>query len=264
MKSATKFRRRRSSIAASIRSRIEAEGERVWREADFRGLCRGGSSSQSGQAVSQALSRLARQGVIQRVGKGLYYRGRDTAFGPSVPSPTAMQRLPIPGRAIFPAGLAAAGLLGFTTQQPAKAEIATTGTGLPRLIVGRQTIIRTRRPEAWRDLEPEEASLLDFLRQRGATSELSPADTVDRLLTLCKKPGRFTRLCKVAATEPPRCRAMLGAIGQQLGRPARQLETLRRSLNPLSRFDFGKLAALEHSRDWQAQGERGREAFRAP
>jgi hypothetical protein len=56
---------------------------------------------------------------------------------------------------------------------------------------------------------------------------------------------------------------MLGAIGQQLGRPSRQLDMLRRSLNPLSRFDFGKLAALEYAKDWQAQGERGREAVRA-
>jgi hypothetical protein len=46
---------------------------------------------------------------------------------------------------------------------------------------------------------------------------------------------------------------MLGAIGQQLGRPRSQLAPLRISLNPFSRFDFGVLAALAHAGEWQAK-----------
>ena len=46
---------------------------------------------------------------------------------------------------------------------------------------------------------------------------------------------------------------MLGAIGEQLGQPEARLFGLRKSLNPLSRFDFGNLAALEHARQWQAK-----------
>jgi hypothetical protein len=44
-----------------------------------------------------------------------------------------------------------------------------------------------------------------------------------------------------------------GAIGQQFGQPGSRLAVLRKSLNPLSRFDFGSLAALEHAREWQAK-----------
>lgn len=54
-------------------------------------------------------------------------------------------------------------------------------------------------------------------------------------------------------TEPPRVRAMLGALGQQAGSPRDKIRQLRESLNPLSRFDFGPLAALEHAREWQAK-----------
>ncbi len=64
-----------------------------------------------------------------------------------------------------------------------------------------------------------------------------------------------------APSEPPRVRAMLGAIGQQLGCSEDQLAPLRRSLNPLSRFEFGGLAALEFARQWQAKERKGSEAI---
>ena len=99
---------------------------------------------------------------------------------------------------------------------------------------------------------------LEVLRQRGSTSELSANQTVRRLLAIVNKPGRFVRLCRMAASEPPRVRAMLGAIGQQLRRSPRELTRLRSTLNPLSKFDFGKLAALKHAAEWQARLERAR------
>jgi hypothetical protein len=46
---------------------------------------------------------------------------------------------------------------------------------------------------------------------------------------------------------------MLGAIAEQLEMPHNKLATIRASLNPLSRFDFGSLSALEHSGRWQAK-----------
>jgi hypothetical protein len=46
---------------------------------------------------------------------------------------------------------------------------------------------------------------------------------------------------------------LLGALGQQAGMPESTLEALRDSLNPLSRFDFGLLRALDHARPWQAK-----------
>src|SRR6185437_6885630 len=51
-----------------------------------------------------------------------------------------------------------------------------------------------------------------------------------------------------------RVRAMLGAIGEQIGQPGSVLAELREGLNPLSRFDFGILAALAYARRWLAKG----------
>jgi hypothetical protein len=53
-------------------------------------------------AVAQALSRLARQGQLRRLGKGLYYRPRETTFGPSLPNPAVIRALPLRQRAVFP------------------------------------------------------------------------------------------------------------------------------------------------------------------
>jgi hypothetical protein len=237
--------------ASIVRNRIESGGERVWRLIDFAGMPR--------MAVAQTLSRLTRQGIIQRLGKGLYYRPQQTPFGLSRPNAARIRSLPGRNR-VFPAGTAAANVLGFTTQNPARVELATDGLSLPRLIVGKDTVIHTRRPASWRELSETDAALLDFLRNRGASSELSLTETVDKLLGYCRESGRFARLLKVAASEPPRVRAMLGAIGQQLGLPAARLSMLRRGLNPLSRFDFGALAALTYAKQWQAKERASHEA----
>jgi hypothetical protein len=65
-------------------------------------------------------------------------------------------------------GRAAAHLLGFTTRNPARVERAADGLSLPRLIVGRDAVIHTRRPEVWRALPVIAAALLGFLRVLGS------------------------------------------------------------------------------------------------
>jgi hypothetical protein len=65
--------------------------------------------------------------------------------------------------------------------------------------------------------------------------------------------GRYEKLVQIAASEPPRVRAMLGAIGQQLKKDEALQKKLRASINPLSRFDFGILRGLKHAAAWQAK-----------
>ena len=165
-----------------------------------------------------------------------------------------MRNLAAARKTVFPSGIAAANLHGFTTQTPGRAEVATSGFTLPRKLLGSDTIIHTRRPDAWTGLRETDAALLDFLRRAGRTSELSPEETVQRTLALFRQRGRFERLLDVAESEPPRVRAMLGAIGQELGKKPAALRRLRESLNPVSRFEFGMLQGLSHARDWQAKG----------
>lgn len=233
---------RSQSAAKRVRQRILAGGERFWRHEDFEGL--------SPSGVATALSRLARDGELLRVRKGVYFRSRPTVIGPSVPaaSGAVASSLRVP---LHPAGLSAANLLGLSTQNPARREYATPASDPPTALAGSR--VRTRRPRARAMLTAEEGALLELLRDRASTSDLSPPETARRLRNLLSDRERFARLAQAATQEPPRVRAMLGALGELAGAEEQRLQILRKSLNPLSRFDFGVLSALPNARDWQAK-----------
>ena len=247
MANATKTR----STANAIRQQIERGGEKLWRHDDFR--------DQPFPAVAQTLSRLARNGTLERLSKGIYYRPRSTVFGPSRPSPTSIKRLAEKTKTIFPSGTAAANLLGFSTQTPRRSELATSSLSLPKKLIGSETHVHARRPEAWKGLSATEAALLDFLRKAGKTSEMSAERTIQKTLALLAADRHLERLLKVADSEPPRVRALLGALAEELERYPAARARLHASLNPLSRYDFGQFASLTHACKWQAKERPQRE-----
>jgi hypothetical protein len=230
------------SAASEVRRRVLAGGERHWQLSDFSDL--------GATATAHALSRLAARGELQRVRKGLYFRPKLTAIGPSLPSATAAlaQTFHAP---LHPAGLSAANALGLSTQNPGRGEFATPAAAGPGAL--RDTVVHTRRPHTRHGLSAQEGALLELLRERAQSSDLALQETVERLLALVRRPADFRRLASAALAEPPRVRAMLGALGQQAGAPAPALRQLRESLNPISRFDFGVLSALDHAGEWQAK-----------
>src|SRR5690349_12719295 len=123
------------SKAAEVRRRVQAGGERLWSYADFADLPEG--------VVAKTLSRLRRSGEIERVGKGLYYRPRETALGRSRASQTAIANASLGAKVLHPAGLSAAATLGLTTQNPARGEYATTASSKPSAL-GRAKVHRLR------------------------------------------------------------------------------------------------------------------------
>ena len=232
----------RGGTASFVRRKIERGGARFWRYSDFADLPQ--------FALAAALSRLYRAGELQRVGKGVYYRPQPTSFGPSIPASSAIAAATTHAQ-VHPAGLSAANVLGLTTQNPGRPEYATSAPAHPKAL--RNAIVHTGRSTQRTHLSAEEGAILETLRERGDSSDLPPEETLERLLRLLAEDGRLSRLARASLSEPPRVRAMLGALGQQLGAPSKELDRLRGSLNPLSRFDFGRLRALRYAREWQAK-----------
>lgn len=216
--------------------------ERYWQLSDFPNL--------SATAVAHALSRLSASGELQRVRKGLYYRPKMTAIGPSMPSATAALAKTF-NAPLHPAGLTAANALGLTTQNPGRMEFATPATAAPGAM--RDALVHTRRPHTRFGLSDQEGALLELLRDRAHPSDLDPTETINRLLGFVRSLSDFRRLATAALAEPPRVRAMLGALGQQAGAPPAALRDLRKSINPISRFDFGALSGLDYATEWQAK-----------
>ena len=238
----TTYKPRTAGVAAGVRTRIERGGERLWRVADFPEL--------SPLAVSQTLRRLEPAGVVSRVRNGLYYRGRQTVVGPSRPSAGAIAARVLRSP-LHPAGLTAANLLGLTTQNPARPEYVTVRRDRPSVIRG--AIVHVRRPQSRLRLSMEENAFLEILRERGRSSDLQPRDTVRRLTAFIAAPATFKHLVEAALEEPPRVRAMLGALGQEARADPKLVARLRRTLNPISKFDFGALRAVKFASSWQAR-----------
>jgi hypothetical protein len=230
------------SVAAKVRDRVMHGKADYWRHSDFADL--------PASAVAMTLSRMAKEGALDRVGKGVYYRPHQTAFGASGPAASAVaaQTLRAP---VHPAGLNAANVLGLSTQNPRRPEYATPAAGPPRGLG--DAVVHTGRPAARVGLSAEDGAILETLRERARNSDLAPQRTIDRLRRLLGDEDRFRSLGAVALAEPPRVRAMLGALGEELGMPESVLAPLRASLNPLSRFDFGALGSLRSARRWQAR-----------
>lgn len=233
------------SIASLVRQRVTSQGDSYWQTKDFTDLS-------APNAVTKALARLAKDDTLKRVSKGIYYHPKPTRFGPSHPTQAGLHRL-LKDYYICPAGLSAANLLGFTTQNVPAGEFATTARSIPARILGPKAKLHVNRPKTWEELSSKEAAILDIIRCVGQSSDLSPEETKTLLISHIKAENCFPKLLKVSAQEPPYVRAILGAIGQEIEVHFSLLEQLRETINPLTRFNFGKLHTLSYASQWQAK-----------
>jgi hypothetical protein len=233
-----------AATAELIRRKVEqGPQDRFWTFRDFALL--------PTTAVAKALSRFAQEGVVIRVRKGVYYRPKTTRFGATKPDLTKAFTSALDRKGIGwkPSGLSVWNALGLTTQVPAVVTFA----------VDRRVDIsdpsgkaRLRRVASLHSLSTEERAALDALRDLRLVPDTTPAETVYRLVELCRE-GRlsFSRMSRAASHEPPRVRALLGLIGTLLGENSGTLEKLRRSLNPTTTFKLGLAASFAAAAAWR-------------
>ena len=110
--------------------------------------------------IRKALSRAAKDGVVVRVGPGVYYKGVPTKYGMTGPSDRESLKVMLGERGVGPAGYSAARAWGVTTQVPAVKEVATLGARkkLNKVkLITRSNLRRT-------DLNELEIALLELLR----------------------------------------------------------------------------------------------------
>ena len=92
-------------------------------------------------AVDQAFSRLAKEGLLLRVGRGIYVMPVSSRFGPRAPAPEkVVQSLAVQsGEVVTPHGANAANALGLTQQVPIREVYLTSGRSRT-LRLGRQDV----------------------------------------------------------------------------------------------------------------------------
>lgn len=204
-------------------------------------------------AATKALARLAEQGVLTRVGKGLYFAPKDTLLGKSRPSEFAIAEKRLEGKT-RPTGASAANLLGLSTQVPARPHLVAFTSNQPNHAGAAR--IRLRRGSRPHPLPRIEGALLEFFRDRGQFAETDSKETYRRLRRLLKDKLQTTRLRQLRQAtleEPPRVRAMLGAMLAYAELPEGLWKPLKASLNPLTKFDFGLFSELPNAKEWQAR-----------
>lgn len=202
---------RAAGVAPVVRKRVVRSRDRFWRPEDFDG---------APGAVTKTLSRLAREGELRRVRRGLYWRGAPTRLGMAPPRPDRVVHEVVDGAGTGPAGWSASLALGLSTQVPRRDVIAVPARA-PRNPGAIRFVSRAastkRRDER---LRPGEVALLEVLRDWHTVVEV-PADVaVERIATLAEEGTvRLDRVARAAATEPPRVRERLRRLLEAIGRP---------------------------------------------
>jgi hypothetical protein len=136
-------------------------------------------------AVDQALSRLARQGKLMRVSRGVYTLPVEGRFGKRAPSTSRVveELARLKGESFAPHGAAAANKLGLTTQVPTRFVYLTSGRS--RLLNVGSQVVELRHAPPWQfGIGGASSSAGDALR---ALAWLGPKGAAPALRTLKRK-----------------------------------------------------------------------------
>ena len=240
-------RPRDKSLSTVVRTRIEHGGpDRLWTFPDFKDL-------DSPLAVAAALSRLSRAGFIQRVRRGVYYRSKPTVFGETKPQAEAVVEAVAKRNGVntMPGGPAFYNRLGLTDQVSGAVTVAADRPLALRTVQGVpvKAVVRPLRLQA--GIRSDERVVLDVLRQPDGVPGASVADVLQRIKSLLKnRQLDLKRLVRFAGPEPPRVRAILGAIGDDLGR-RNDVASLRGRLHPLTSYRVRGDIPLVHASEWR-------------
>ncbi|MGK5088789.1 hypothetical protein WDW86_14625, partial [Bdellovibrionota bacterium FG-2] len=136
--------------------------------------------------------------------------------------------------------------LGLTRQVPASLTIVSASR---KRIQTTKTIRRNvdhlkgaRDPEFW---------ILEALRKIKSIPDCPPKTAVAKIaIYIATNRISTKRLISFALSEPPRVRALLGAICQGLSPDSSDLLPLRKSLNPLTTYKIGVANSLKHATEW--------------
>jgi Family of unknown function (DUF6088) len=161
-------------------------------------------------AIETAFSRLAAEGKLVRVRKGLYWKGVASRFGPGRPSPIDVALEVTGKKGIGPAGWTASHALGLSTQVPFTAELAIPGK--PRT-APKGVLFHSRSNLSRLNLGHYEIALLEVLRDWPDRTESDWSALLASVRKLEDK-GLLDRrrLARHSDREPPKVRDLIAKL----------------------------------------------------
>ncbi len=193
-------------------------------------------------AASKALERLRKKGKIKRFSKGVFYKPKQTVFGEILPDE---EKVITPylfkngKRIAYITGLLLYNKMGLTTQIPKEISIASREK---RIYVSKGNIKATP-VKSYVEVTDENYKYLQFLDALKDWKNIPDLDKKSSIILLTNLLKKFNkketnRLINFALAYPPRVRAFLGALLENLNKK-RNLDVLEESLNPLSEYKLG-------------------------
>jgi hypothetical protein len=240
------------TLASQIRTRIKKLPEgKTFGYADL------GIAKEEYQTAAKALERLQTDGNIKKVSKGIFYKPEQTVFGELKPDYSEQLRPYLyenGKRVAYETGFSLYNRMGLTTQMAFRIKIASRGK---RISINRGAL-KADAVKSYTEVTEANYELLGFLdaikdSKRIPDCPVSQAVRVlsGKIKTLNEK--QTIELIKYALLYPPRVRALLGAMLENLNVQS-NIDKLKQSLNPLSKIKLGlKKTDLPTIKNWNIE-----------
>ncbi|GAB4304004.1 MAG: DUF6088 family protein [Marinilabiliales bacterium] len=191
-------------------------------------------------AAAKTIERLIKKGIIKRISTGVFYKPKQTVFGELKPNE---ENIITPylfkngKRIAYITGLLLYNKMGLTTQIPKEISIA---SNKKRVYISKGNI-KANAVKSYVEVAEENykyLELLDAIKDYKKIPDLDGKSAIKILTNEILKLNNRQKneLIKIALEYPPRTRALLGAILENIGVNTKILEE---SLNPLSEYRIG-------------------------
>lgn len=193
-------------------------------------------------AAAKAIERLIGRGIIKRASTGVFYKPKQTVFGSLKPKEEELLKPYLfenNNRIAYITGAALFNKMGLTTQVPHNIQVASRS----RRITTKIGSMQVRSIKSYVDVTDDNypmLELLDVLRDLRRIPDSDKSQTIRFVIRNMKDltEKQKSELIKIALKYPPRVRALTGALLTEIKSKQSLLE-LKRSINPLSTFQFG-------------------------
>lgn len=238
------------TLATEIRNRINQFSEGTTFGYDDLRLAKADYS-----AAAKALERLQKKGLIKRFSKGLFYKPKQTVFGELAPDYSELLRnyLYESGKRVaYETGTSLYNRLGLTTQVAFRIKIASRSK---RININKGTLQAdaVKSYAEVTDTNYELLGILDAFKDIKRIPDCPVAQAVRRLTAILKELNekQITSLLEYASMYPPRARALVGAVLENMGKKGEAIDKLKESLNPFTTIKIGlKETELPTKSNW--------------
>ena len=195
------------------------------------------------QSTAKILERLQGKGLIKKMSNGVFYKPIKTAFGELEPDYNEQLRpfLFENGKRIaYVTGTYLYNQLGLTTQLAVRVKIASRSK---RISINREAL-KADAVKSYAEVTQSNYTVLGFLDALKDIRKIPDTTVQNSVRILSAKIAEMdekeiARMIKYALMYPPRVRALLGAILDNLGKPENITTPLLNSINPLTKIDLG-------------------------